>query len=258
VSADARQPLVLIPGIQGRWEYSRRTVEALGRWFDVLTLNPDRDNVDAVVEEVRRALDDRGIASAVVCGISFGGVVALRFAAEHAKRTRALVLASTPGPDWHLSEKHERYARHPWLYGPVFLLETPLRLRAEVLRAIPHRRERGRFVRDQLRTLMRSRLSFTRMADRARAIERIDRASACARIVVPTLVVTGEPDLDHVVPVGGTSSYAERIRGAVHHVIPDTGHIGSMTRPETFAELVRAFVARSEPLPPERADEHAA
>jgi hypothetical protein len=30
-----------------------------------------------------------------------------------------------------------------------------------------------------------------------------DAVAACARITAPTLVVTGEPALDHVVPVDG-------------------------------------------------------
>jgi len=125
-----REPLVLIPGIQGRWEYMRPTVEALSAHFDVITFSLRGDRLDEYVEQTRQALDDRGISRAVICGVSFGGVIARRFAAEHPDRTQALVLASTPGPGWHLRPRHDVYARWPLIFGPLFLAETPCRLLA--------------------------------------------------------------------------------------------------------------------------------
>ncbi|MGE5245262.1 MAG: alpha/beta fold hydrolase [Betaproteobacteria bacterium] len=235
-------PLVLIPGIQGRWEFMRPTVAALRRSFDVLTFSLEGDSVEHGVEQVRRVLDAGHVDRAVICGISFGGVVALRFAADYPGRTQALVLVSTPGPDWHLSPQHERYSRHPRLYGPLFLVQTPLRLRAEIARAIPSPLARLRFALAQFATLLSAPLSCTRMAGRARAVERSNRAEASARVTAPTLVVTGEPGLDHVVPVDGTSAYAHLIRGATYVTLPGTGHVGSITRPDEFADLVHGFV----------------
>lgn len=236
------QPLVLIPGVQGRWEYMRPAVDALRRWFRVLTFSLDGDSIEDAVEQVRDVLDARRIHRAVVCGISFGGVAALRFAAEHPGRTRALVLASAPGPDWRLDGRHERYARHPWLFGPLFLIETPLRLRAEVKTALPSRADRWRLALSELATLVRAPVSFERTAGRALAMAQSDRRADCARVVAPTLVVSGEPGLDRVVPVEGTRALAERIGGATHVTLAGTGHLGSVTRPEKFASLVRTFV----------------
>ena len=97
------EPLVLVPGIQGRWEWMRRTVDALSVHFRVVTFSL-RGNVDRRVSPIksRRALDERKIDRAIVCGVSFGGRVALRFAATARARTSALVLVSTPGPELHL------------------------------------------------------------------------------------------------------------------------------------------------------------
>ena len=50
--------------------------------------------------------------------------------------TRALVLASTPGPGWRLSARHDVYARWPLIFGPLFVVETPWRLRAELAQHI--------------------------------------------------------------------------------------------------------------------------
>ncbi|MGH7635266.1 MAG: alpha/beta fold hydrolase, partial [Gemmatimonadaceae bacterium] len=62
-----------------------------------------------------------------------------------------------------------------------------------------------------------------------------------ARISAPTLVVTGEPALDHVVPAAGSSEYGRLIRNARTVVRARTGHLGSVTRPDEFAALVAEF-----------------
>src|SRR5207244_5636526 len=131
----------------------------------------------------------------------FGGLIALRFAAEHPERTQALVLASTPAPRLRLKRRHRLYTRLPWIFGPLFLVETPWRLHAEMVTAIPGRRDRMAFRLAALRTLFSAPVSFTAMAGRARLISEADLRPDCARIGAPTLVVAGEPHLDHVVPV---------------------------------------------------------
>jgi pimeloyl-ACP methyl ester carboxylesterase len=240
--------LVLIPGIQGRWEYMRPTVDALSRAFRVLTFSLEPGDLDDHVEQVNAALTATGIARATICGVSFGGVVAARFAASHPERTNALVLVSTPGPDWRLPRRHRLYARLPWILGPLFLIESPWRMRAELRAAFPTGRTRRAFKRSVLRTLLSAPISLARMAARARLIETPspgdpgDLRSDCARIAAPTLVVTGEPALDHVVDVEGSREFARLIPGARTEVIARTGHLGSVTRPDAFAALVGDFV----------------
>jgi len=130
------EPLVLVPGVQGRWEYMRRTVDALSVHFRVVTFSLRGNSIDEYADQVARALDERKIDRAIVCGVSFGGRVALRFAATASARTSALVLVSTPGPAWHLRPRHVTYTRWPRVFGPLFLAEAPWRLRAELLSAL--------------------------------------------------------------------------------------------------------------------------
>ena len=256
VEQGAGPALVLIPGLQGRWEYFRPAVEALSSAFRVTTFplcdEPSADfafdsnrGFDCYVDQVRAALDDCRIDQAIVCGISFGGHVALRFAAGHADRTSGLVLASTPGPGWCLRRRHELYARLPFLLGPLFLAETPWRLRREMAAAFPEFPARLRFAGLQLRTLFGAPLSLARMAGRARVIAAIDPVADCARVAAPTLIVTGERALDRVVPVDGSIGYVSLIRGARHVVLERTGHLGCITRPARFAQIVRDFFDRS-------------
>ncbi|MBZ5560085.1 MAG: alpha/beta hydrolase [Acidobacteriia bacterium] len=234
--------LVLVPGIQGRWEYMRPAVDALSRAFRVLTFSLKSDDLDGHVREVHAALAGRGVDRAVICGVSFGGVVAARFAAIYPERTRALVLVSTPAPGWRLPRRHRLYARLPWLLGPLFLVESPWRMRAELHAAFPDGRTRRAFKASVLRTLLSAPISLGRMAARARLIDETDLRSDCARIDAPTLLVTGEPALDHVVPVDSSREFVRLIRGARAEVIASTGHIGSVTRPDAFVALVSRFV----------------
>src|SRR3954464_9419751 len=85
-------PLVLIPGIQGRWEWMRPTVEALARHFRVLSfsLAGERTSgqvfdpalgLDNFIVQIDRVLEEAAVRSAVLCGVSYGGLIAARYAA---------------------------------------------------------------------------------------------------------------------------------------------------------------------------------
>jgi pimeloyl-ACP methyl ester carboxylesterase len=255
----ALPPLVFIPGLQGRWEYMRRAVDALAPFCRVLTFSLDevdasrrfnRDKgLDGYVDHIQRMLDAQDIDRAVICGVSFGGVVALRFAARRPERTSALILVSTPGLRWSLARRQRLFTRFPWLTAPLFFVGMPRRLREEIVRAIPDSRERAALRWEQARTLGRAPVSPRRMAARARLIATADAASECARVVVPTLIVTGEPALDRIVSVsgsdgaGGTLGYARLIPGARVVQLDRTGHLGSITRPREFAAAIGKFLA---------------
>jgi pimeloyl-ACP methyl ester carboxylesterase len=198
--------------------------------------------VEREVERLKSVLDARRLENAIVCGISYGGVVATCFAAKYPARTTALVVASAPGAGWHLRPRHEVYARWPRVFGPLFLAESPFRLRAEVAAALPSFPDRWRFARWQLRTLASTPLSLSQMASRARALASHDIVADCQRVAAPTLVVTGERELDRVVPVASTATYSQLIPGARTVVLERTGHLGTITRPAMFAEMVHSFV----------------
>lgn len=248
------EPLVLVPGIQGRWEYSRAIVDALARQYRVITFSladerttrPDAAAcTDVFADQVQSVLDRLSLPSAIVVGVSFGGLVALRFAATRPERTRALVMISAPGPRWHLRPRHDMYARLPWLFGPVFLAESPFRLSQEVRAALPAWADRRRYLIEQLRTLVTAPVPLSRMAARARLIARYDRVADAARVTSPTLILQGEDVLDHVTGSGGTAEYARLIAHARHEQLMRTGHLGSVTRPDDCAAIVHRFIVDS-------------
>lgn len=234
-------PLVLIPSLQGRWEHLRAAVDALSTSFRVLTFSLGSEDLDGCARRVAAVMTDTQIERATICGVSFGGLIAVRFAAQNPSRCHTLVLASTPRPAQPLRRRHRIYVRAPWVFGPLFLAETPWRVRPEILTAIPDVRTRRQFSLRALRTLFSAPLSLSRMAARATLLSTEDVGPDCARITAPTLIVTGERDLDHVVSVDDSSQYLRLIANARAVVLERTGHLGSITRPDAFAALVRSF-----------------
>ena len=126
--------------------------------------------------------------------------------------------------------------------GTLFFAEGPWRLWGEVAAALPGSSERARFLWGQARTALHAPLSPPAMAARARLIGEVQLNADCADVAAPTLVVTGEPALDRVVPVAATTEYLRLIRGARLERLPDTGHLGCVTRPELFEATVKAFL----------------
>ena len=250
VERGAGAPLVLIPGVQGRWEYSRALVRALSRAYRVITFSladertarTGQQPIDVFADQVESALDRLGLERAAIVGVSFGGLVALRFAATRPHRTTALAMVSAPGPRWHLRPRHDMYARLPWIFGPVFLVESPFRLRKEIQAALPGWRARLAYLREQAAIIVSAPLSLARMAARARLIATYDRVADTARITAPTLIVQGDDALDHVTGHGGTAEYARLIGHARHARMDRTGHLGSVTRPDECAALIHQFL----------------
>ena len=245
-------PVVLVPGIQGRWEWMDPAVEALAKRCRVITgsLPGDRGSLceldahrgfDAHLDWLDQLLDGAGVKRAALCGVSYGGLVALHYAAQRPARVSVLILASTPSPRWTPNCRVEGYLRTPRLMSPIFALSSPFRLYPEIARAFPGPIKRAGFLTRHLYRIARHPFAPTKIAERVRLMGQVDFADDCTRIDVPTLVVTGEPELDRVVPVFSTHEYLSAIPSARAADLADTGHIGLVTRPARFAAMVETF-----------------
>ena len=250
------EPIVLIPGIQGRWEWMRPAVEALSRGCRVITFSladeptahddAGAEGFDRYVDQVARALDAAGLQQASIAGVSFGGLIAAAFAARHPERVTSLVLVSALPPSWKLDARAHFYLRSPRLFAPLFCLSS-LRLYREIAAA-----KRGFWngVAGALAhgaNVVMHPFNPSRMARRALMTGGLDW-SALPSVQMPTLLVTGEPGLDRVVPPALTLDYRSVWPHAQHATLRRTGHLGLITRPRAFADVVTSFLdqARSE------------
>ena len=244
-------PVVLIPGVQGRWEFMRPAVEALSKQCRVISFSlrdeptsgfaPEESQaIDGYVEQVREALDRAGVDRAVIAGSSYGGLVASEFAARHAERTMGLVLASALPLGWRPDARARFYMRAPRLLVPVFGVMSQVRMLPEINAALPLV-ARVQFLASTLGQAVRTPVSPARMARRARWTEaHVYCDPSC--ISVPALVITGEEHLDRIVPTVQTRQYVARLRRARHVTLKGTGHLGIVTKPQEFADLVAKFV----------------
>lgn len=248
-------PVVLVPGIQGRWEWMTPTVDALAARCRVLAFSlcdeptssfaydPAR-GFDNYVAQLDQALDRAGVRQAVIVGVSYGGLIAAEFAARRPERVSRLVLASALPPDWTPDRRARFYLRAPRLLSPLFVVGSPARILPEIRSAIPERGERRRFLVAHGGRVMRAFLSPARMARRVQWLETHDFATPDA-IRAHTLLITGEARLDRVVPTSATLRYLSALASVEHAVLARTGHLGLVTRPDTFAEMVAGFAADS-------------
>ena len=246
--------IVLIPGIQGRWEWMRPAVEALaGRWRVITSSLPGEPGVellpdghggfDGYVRHIDRLLDSANLSEAVICGVSFGGLIALRYAARRRERVRALILVSTPGPRWKPTRQQARHMRWPILSSPIFLLTAVNHAWSELRVTMPYLGERLAFgARWALRVAGAPGVP-SRMKVRARLAVEEHFENDCAQVAAPTLVIAGERDLDKVVKFDDTMCYMASIPGAQFRLFEHTGHLGTVSAPDRFAAIVSKFLS---------------
>jgi pimeloyl-ACP methyl ester carboxylesterase len=193
---------------------------------------------DAWVRHVDRLLDQAGVSAADIVGISFGGLVGLRYAAHRPKRVRSLTLVSTPSPRWRLDPQSAGYARHPLLSMPLFAMRAVTRLGPEIIAARPTWLSRLQLGVEYTWRTVSAPMSPVTMGRWARSWMATDLTADPPNVKAPTLVVTGEPRLDRVVPVSSTLEYLDLIPHARHVTLAGTGHIGIVTKATNAASLI--------------------
>ncbi len=245
-------PLVVVPGIQGRWEWMRPAIRALARrsplgeggvWtFSLNEEDGTGDPFEQWMTTINRLIDRAGGAPVVLVGVSFGGLVAARFAAHYPDRVGALVLVSTPSPQMRLGAGDQAMVRRPFAKLPLFAMRSVRRLAPEIFAAKPTWRGRVAFTAVYAWRVLSHPVSPRQMARWVHAWQATDIASECARITAPTHLITGEPRLDRVVPVQSTLHYLTLIPGSTFSRLSRSGHIGLVSRPDDFSVLVSEFL----------------
>jgi pimeloyl-ACP methyl ester carboxylesterase len=243
-------PVALIPGIQGRWEWMAPTIEALTAGHRVVSwsLNELRPAAEpdatflAWMHALDRAFDAVHERRLSLIGVSFGGLIAACYAARRPDRVASLILASVPAPVWKPNRGDRLCLDHPLLALPYFAGRAIRRTAPELFRARVSWPERLRLGARYASRVIRAPLEPAASARWAREWLRYDISADCRQIIAPTLIITGEPEYDNVVPVQHSLEYLRLIRGARHVTLAGTGHIGVVTKPARFAELAGQFI----------------
>jgi pimeloyl-ACP methyl ester carboxylesterase len=176
------------------------------------------------VADMAALLDELGVHSAVVGGLSLGGYMSLAFYRAHPERVRALLIIDT-GPGFKKDDAREAWNRRAHDTGDRFEREG-----LAVLKSLS--RERSSVSHRDASGLARAARGMLTQRD-ARVIELLPN------IKVPSLIVVGADDA----PFLAASDYmAAKIPAANKVVIPAAGHAVNIDQPQAFIDAVLPFL----------------
>ncbi len=208
-------------------------------------------SIPELAADAVRVLDEAGVASAHVIGVSMGGMIAQEMALRFPQRVRGLILGATwaGGPRAIRPTLREFGAlgvatvtavRHPGrpvlapaLFSPRFRAEEPEQVRALHEHFVRHRARPHGVMAHLLASVYH------------------DTYSRLHRIQAPTLVMHGENDA--MAPLANARLLAARIPDAELAIVPGAGHAYALERPRESYELLVAWLDRRGPIAPGRA-----
>jgi 3-oxoadipate enol-lactonase len=176
-----------------------------------------------------RALDDRGVERAVVCGLSMGGYVAFELWRRAPERISGLVLANTrAGADSEEGAANRRALADRLLSeGTGFFAEGPPGLLSSNATDEVRRRVRELIADQPAEAIAAASLGMA---------ERPDSGPDLPGIAVPTLVVTSTDDT--LIPRDVSAEMADLVPGARLAVIEGAGHLSNLERPQEFNRVL--------------------
>jgi len=200
---------------------------------DCFALRRPFDLTDLVCD-LREFIDWHGLESPALLGVSFGGILALEFAARHPARLDRLIVQG-------VGARYER-GLLPRVAGTV-LSRFPLPADNPFINQFFNllfggRQERGPLFEFVTRLCWQTDQSM--MAYRLRLVEQFNMDQRLDRIRVPTLVLAGERDL--LVSEGSLRALCAGISRSHLVRLPACGHLAFVTQPARVADEVKHFL----------------
>jgi pimeloyl-ACP methyl ester carboxylesterase len=241
-------PLVLVPGLAGGYELLGPLARLLARHFHVISYQlrgeddsfalRQRFSLGDLVEDLAEFIDWHCLESPTVFGVSFGGVLALEYAARYPHRLGHLVVQGT-------GARFEQGLLHR-VAGTV-LSRFPLPADNPFINQFFNllfggRQEPGPLFNFVTRQIWQTDQSV--MAHRLRLVEEFNLDGRLDRLRMPTLILAGDRDL----------LVSERSLRTLHDGAPQArlvrlkgcGHLAFVTQPERVAAEVHRFLCRDE------------
>ena len=234
-----------------QWETlprSHRTVRYDMRGFGRSAIPPESFSH---ARDLLQLMDELGIRSATLVGVSMGGRVATEVAVAARERVDSLVLVGSafPGHDWSDEvERHDNEAEAALARGEVdAAVEVNLRLWVDGPSRSPADVDPA--VRDLVGRMIRRSFELQLpVADEADHVPLVpDLADRLDEVRAPTLVIVGEHDVEDIHLIA--DRLASGIPDTRRATIPGAAHLPSLERPAEFDELVLGFLAHGRATP---------
>ncbi len=238
------QPLVLVPGLAGGFELLGPLARELARHYHVISyqLRGEDDcfalrrrfGLRDLVEDLNEFIAWLGLERPVVCGVSFGGVLALEHAARYPHRVQAVGVQG-------VGVRYERGLVQR--IASLVLSGYPLPPNSPFVNQFFNLLFGGRQSRPVFEFVTRQcwQTDQSVMAHRLHLVERCDLTLRLGRIAVPTCALAGERDL--LVSPASLEELAEGLPDGRGEVLPRCGHLAFVTHPQLVAEKLHAFIA---------------
>jgi 3-oxoadipate enol-lactonase len=240
-------PVVFIHGFpfnRGMWTAQRdllksryRTITYDQRGHGESPAGDGQFALEFLVDDLAALFDHLKLPASVLCGLSMGGYVALRFAEKYPERVRGLVLCDTR------AEADSNEARLKRAASLVQIKEKGLTAFAEgflksVLTAetLVQHPEIAQGIREMIVGNSALGVAGTLLA----LAGRTDTSASLPAIRVPTLILVGEKD--SVTPPSAAEALHAGIRDSTLHVIPKAAHLSNLENPEAFNRHLLAFL----------------
>ncbi|KMQ80398.1 Beta-ketoadipate enol-lactone hydrolase [Candidatus Burkholderia pumila] len=198
------------------------------------TASPDDFSIDDLADDLAELLARVGAPSTHVVGLSIGGMVAQKFAVNHADKVDTLTVVGAPAfiPEDARPTFRQR-AKFVRERGTASIVDATL----ERWLTPGFRKAHPEVVEQIGETIARTPVEgFARAAD---AVSRFDVRDKLASIVRPTLVVTGEHDSG--TPPAQTKVIADTVQGAQFQLL-DAAHLTPVEQSQRFGALLDGFL----------------
>ncbi len=241
----AGPPLVIIPGLAGGYELLGPLAKILSKDYRVISYQlRGEDNCFALrrpftredlVKDLAEFLDCMGLESPSIMGVSFGGVLAMEFAARHPYRLKDLIVQGA-------GSRFERGLLQ--MVASTVLARFPLPSDNPFVNQFFNLLFGGATKKDALFDFVTRQIWQTdqsMMAYRFQLAETFNIVDRLHRIRVPSLILAGDKDV--LVTSRSLNELVEGIADARLTRLPRAGHLAFVTNPALVADKVRHFLA---------------
>jgi pimeloyl-ACP methyl ester carboxylesterase len=240
----AGDPVVLIPGLAGGFELVGPLAQPLARQHRVFSYQLRGENdcfvlrhpfdLDDLVEDLAELLDKLNLERPVVMGVSFGGIIALKYAIRYPNRLDRLIVQG-------VGARYEGGLLQQ--IAATVLARFPLPADSPFVNQFFNLLFGGKQKRDSLFEFVTQQIWQTdqsMMAHRFRLVEELDLANQLHHIKAPTLVLTGERDV--LVSPRSLQTLSDMIPNVRSVRLPGCGHLAFVTKPDLIAAKVAEFL----------------
>lgn len=200
---------------------------------------PQSLSMSLLAANVASHMDELGIESAVIGGLSMGGYVALAFYKLFPSRVSGLILADTrqQADTDEIRQNRKVQAEKVLAEGMPAIVDTLL---AKLLTAKTINEEPA--VVERVRVMMNGVLPECAAAELLGMAEREDNSALLPQVSVPTLIVVGRED--PITPVQVSEEMHRDIKGSRLEIIEGASHLVNIEQPKAFNAALESFLER--------------